>query len=82
MYTLRIFNKANEINRSQIYLGQEYSVRGVSKEDKKIGIKLRVFSSCSDVVPNDGIAIYLDNNAFIMTENGRTFETLNRPSDC
>jgi len=76
MYTLRLFKKVDEINRMQICLGDYYEVKDVEDEYKKIGIKFRVFGGSSAI---EGIAIYKDDYAYIMTENGRTFETLNRP---
>ena len=38
MYTLRLFKDKKEIERTQIYLGDSYIVKGASKEDKKLGI--------------------------------------------
>lgn len=75
MYTLRIFEEIGEIGRTQIYLGETYSVIKPSDEDEKQGITLRVLSSKFD----DGFAIYKNQYAFVMSENGQTFETLNRP---
>lgn len=78
MYTLRLFKENSKIERTQIYLGDSYSVMGVEKEDEELGIKLRVFGNW-DSVTKDGIAIHNDDYAFIMTALGGTFETLNRP---
>ena len=78
MYTLRIFKDKGEISREQINLGHAYQVKGVDKEDEKLGIKLRIHSSESHV-PADGLAIFTDDYAYIMTESGKTFETLNKP---
>lgn len=78
MYTLRIFKNVGEIDRNQILLGDFYNVKGVTKEDAKLGIKLRVYGG-SDFEPEDGIAIYNNDHAFIMMPSGGTFETLNRP---
>ena len=78
MYTLRLFKDVKEIDRTQIYLGDSYSVREAEKEDKELGIKLRVFGNW-DSHTKEGLAIYVDDYAFIMTQLGGTFETLNRP---
>lgn len=75
MYTLRFFEEIGEIGRTQIYLGESYSVIKPSDEDEKLGITCRVLSGKFD----DGFAIYKNQYAFIMSENGQTFETLNRP---
>lgn len=80
MYTLRLFKKVDEIDRTQIYLGDSYIVRDAEKEDKKIGIKLRVYGNW-DSRTKEGLAIYEDDHAFIMTQLGGTFETLNRPEN-
>ncbi|TXK78700.1 hypothetical protein [Mesonia sp. K4-1] len=77
MYTLRIFKKVNEIDRLQIYLGDTYQVKGPEKGDEEKGIKLRVYGNW-DSTTKEGIAIYKEDNAFIMTSLGGTFETLNR----
>lgn len=76
MYTLRIFKDKGEIDRTQIYLGDSYVVKGVCEEDEKLDIKLRVMGEGM----NDGICIHNDDFAFIMTDSGKTFETLNRPN--
>ena len=78
MYTLRTFKKESEIDRLQIYLGDSYHVKEASKEDKKLDIKLRIYGNW-DTHTKEGIAIYNDDYAFIMTALGGTFETLNRP---
>ena len=78
MYTLRLFKDKKEIERTQIYLGDSYIVKGASKEDKKLGIKLRVYGNW-DSYTKEGLAIHEDDYAFIMTQLGGTFETLNRP---
>lgn len=78
MYTLRTFINEDEINRSHIYLGDTYRVKGASKEDEKEGIKLRVFGNW-DSLTKAGLAIYYHEHAFVMTQLGGTFETLNRP---
>lgn len=80
MYTLRIFKDKSRVGaRTQISLGEEYAIEGVGEEDKESGIKLRVFSTDSNIVPDEGIAVHYDDYAFIMTDSGKTFETLNRP---
>ena len=80
MYTLRLFKKIDEVDRTQINLGDKaYRVKGVDKEDKELGIKFRVFSNCnSDTM--EGICVYEDDYAYIMTASGETLETLNRPN--
>ena len=78
MYTLRTFKDVSKINRFQINLGNSYEVKGVDQSDEELGIKLRVFGD-GVAIPEDGICIYSDDHAFIMTETGKTFETLNRP---
>lgn len=78
MYTLRLFKDKGEIDRTQIYLGDSYTVKGPSEEDKKHGIKLRVLGNW-DSKTREGLAIYEDDYAFVMTQLGGTFETLNRP---
>lgn len=78
MYTLRLFKKRNEVNRTQIYLGSVFTVKYAEDADKELGIKFRVTGN-SESVPNDGLAVYKNDYAFIMTESGRTFETLNKP---
>ncbi len=76
MYTLRIFKNLEAIDRTQIYLGNIYTVTEANKKDTMSGIKLRVNGS-SDVA--DNIAVHDNEHAFIMTSSGETFETLNRP---
>lgn len=78
MYTLRLFKDKGEIDRTQIYLGDSYTVRDSSERDKAHGIKLRVFGNMGPRT-EDGIAIYEDDYAFVMNQIGGTFETLNRP---
>ncbi|MBO0323461.1 hypothetical protein J0X14_14225 [Muricauda sp. CAU 1633] len=78
MYTLRTFKDKGKIDRLQIYLGDCYSVLQPSKEDEKIGIKLRVVGNY-DSTTKDGLAVHKDEHAYIMTSRGETFETLNRP---
>lgn len=78
MYTLRTFKKVDEINRVQTYLGDSYVVKGPDKTDKEQGIKLRVYGNW-DSMTKEGLAIYEDDHAFVMTQLGGTFETLNRP---
>lgn len=78
MYTLRTFQKVDEIDREQIYLGDSYSVKGPSKEEEKQGIKLTVHGNW-DSKTRDGIQIHEAEHAFIMTSLGGTFEVLNRP---
>lgn len=78
MYTLRTF-KDNSDERTQIYLGDSYVVKQPSKEDAAIGIKLRVCGNW-DSRTKEGLAIYHEDHAFIMTALGLTFETLNRPN--
>ncbi len=78
MYTLRTFKNVNETDRTQIYLGDNYTVNGACEEDKKVGVKLWVHSNQSQHT-QEGIAIYEDVHAFIMNAIGGTFETLNRP---
>ena len=79
MYTLRLFKDKSEIERTQIYLGDSYVVKGACKEDESNGIKLRVYGNW-DSTTKEGLAIYHDDYAFIMTLLGGTFETLNRPN--
>jgi len=71
MYTLRVFKDKTEINRTQIYLGKAYTVLEPSEEDKNLGIKLRITGSDIDI-PDDGICVYKDENAFIMMSEGTT----------
>lgn len=78
MYTLRLFNNVDEINREQIYLGKSYIVKGVGKQDAKNGVKLRIYGD-QDCSYTDGICVYHKDHAFIMSPNGETFETINRP---
>lgn len=78
MYTLRLFKDKGEINRMQIYLGDAYSIKSPSKKDEDQGIKLRVEGNW-DSRTREGLAVYEDECAFIMTALGGTFETLNRP---
>lgn len=78
MYTLRTFNKVDEIDRTHIYLGDSYAVRGATKEEEEKEIKLFVFGNW-DSKTKEGIAIYKNEYAFVMTSLGGTFETLNRP---
>lgn len=75
MYTLRFFTQLGEVDRSQIYLGENYSVKKPSQEDKESGISCRLFYGSN----TEGFAIYKNQYAFIMSANGQTFETLNRP---
>ena len=79
MYTLRTFKDVKEIDRTQIYLGDAYTVKDADEEDKRIGIKLRVYGHW-DSHTKEGLAIHEDEYAFVMTQLGGTFETLNRPS--
>jgi hypothetical protein len=74
MYTLRTFKERGEINRLQINLGNAYQV----KQDPEKGIKYRVFCD-NPLAPDGGYAIFNDEYAFIMSNNGETFETLNKP---
>lgn len=78
MYTLRIFKDKGKIDRTQIYLGDSYAVKEPEDGDIEIGIILRVYGNW-DTHTKEGIAIYNDDYAFIMTQLGGTFETLNRP---
>ena len=78
MYTLRLFKKVDEIDRTQIYLGDSYTVKSPGKEDEPQGLILRVYSNYS-LETKEGLAIWEDDHAFIMTALGGTFETLNRP---
>jgi len=78
MYTLRTFKAVNEINRHQFNLGDYYKVVSPSEGDEKEGIILRVHGAAGKS-NDDGFAIHEDHYAFIMTESGKTFETLNRP---
>lgn len=78
MYTLRLFEETNEIGRIQFYLGESYTVKKVSNKEESQGITCRIFGN-GKIVPNDGIAIYKHQYAFIMSPNGQTFETLNKP---
>lgn len=78
MYTLRLFKDKGEIERTQIYLGDSYVVKGACEKDEELGIKLRVHGNW-DSYTKEGLAIYKDDYAFIMTQLGGTFETLNRP---
>jgi len=80
MYTLRLFKKFDEIDREQIYLGDSYTVKGTCKEDAELGIILRVYGNW-DSKTREGLCIYEDHHAFIMTALGGTFETLNRPKN-
>lgn len=77
MYTLRIF-KEDSSERHQMYLGDSYIVKQPSKEDADIGIKLRVYGNW-DSTTKEGLAVWHEDNAFVMTALGLTFETLNRP---
>ena len=77
MYTLRIFKNVNEIDRSHFNLGNYYNVKGPGKGDDQLGVILRIHGA-PDTSPKDGYAIYQHDNAFIMTESGKTFEALNR----
>lgn len=79
MYTLRIF-KHNSDERTQVYLGDSYIVKQPSKEDADIGIKLRVYGNW-DSTTKEGLAVWHEDNAFVMTALGLTFETLNRPKN-
>jgi hypothetical protein len=76
MYTLRIF-KNDENERKQIYLGDSYAVRNACEKDKEIGIKFRVYGNW-DSHTKEGLAVHNEDNAFIMTQLGGTFEVLNR----
>ncbi len=78
MYTLRLFKDVGAVDRTQIFLGDVYTVKGATKEDAELGIKLRVHGG-SDFEPEDGIAVYNSDHAFIMIPTGGTFETLNKP---
>lgn len=75
MYTLRFFEQLGEVDRTQIYLGESYSVKKPSEDDEKLGIVCRVLHGKD----SDGFAIYKSQYAFIMSPNGQTFETLNKP---
>jgi hypothetical protein len=72
------FKEVDSVERSHIYLGDTYVVRKPFEEDKKEGVKLRVFGNW-DSHTREGIAIYEEDHAFIMTQLGGTFEVLNRP---
>lgn len=75
MYTLRLFKERDEINRTQICLGSSYQVKGSVEAD----VKFRIFGDQDSRTPEDGFAIYNDSYAYIMTDSGKTFETLNKP---
>lgn len=75
MYTLRLFKQNDEVKN--IYLGDSYAVKVACKEDEKLGIKVRVYGNW-DSHTKEGLAVHGDENAFIMTQLGGTFETLNR----
>lgn len=79
MYTLRIFKDYLKVERTQISLGESYTVTEACPEDEKLNIKYRITAEGSNV-PNDGLCVFNDDYAFIMTESGKTFEVLNRPS--
>lgn len=78
MYTLRVFNEKEGSKRTQVFLGDAYTVEPASEEDAKLNIKLRVYGP-SDFEIEDGFAISHDQHAYIMNSNGSTFETLNKP---
>ena len=78
MYTFRAFKDEEKINRMQVFLGKVYTVKDSTDEDKKLGIKLRITGSDNNI-PDDGLAVYKDDHAFIMMSDGNTFECLNRP---
>jgi hypothetical protein len=78
MYTLRLFKEVSAVDRTQVFLGDVYTVIEATKKDAEIGVKLRVHGG-SDFEPEDGIAVYYDDHAFIILPTGGTFETLNKP---
>ena len=81
MYTLRLFKQKADNGRKQIYLGKSYTVKDVvSGEDETLNIVSRVYGD-ENCNYTDGICIYDNDYAFIMTENGATFETVNRPKN-
>lgn len=74
MYTLRTFTEKDKIDRLQISLGNSYQ----TKEDPDENIKFRIFCD-NPLSPEGGYAIFKNQYAFIMSNNGETFETLNKP---
>lgn len=74
MYTLRIIEANGNALKKHVYLGESYETHA----DPEKGVVCRV-TGRSNVVPEHGIAINEDDYAFIMSANGSTFETLNRP---
>lgn len=78
MYTLRIFKDNKEAEVTNIYLGDSYVTKPACEDDLKIGIRKRVHGNW-DSTTKEGIAVFNDDYAFIMTQLGGTFETLNRP---
>lgn len=81
MYTLRKFKGCkNETDIEQIYLGDSYVKRAsTSEEFQKEGIICHIYGNW-DSDTKEGITIRFDDDAFIMTMLGCTFETLNRSS--
>lgn len=87
MYTLRTFKKRGEVNRKQQALGDGYWIVGSPKvptpeegTPPSEHVLYLVFGE-NDSIPGEGIPIYKDDYAFIMTETGKTFECLNRGMD-
>lgn len=78
MYTLRTFKKKDSVEATHIYLGDSYALHEPTNEQKEQGVKI-VVQGNYDSATNDGIPIYLDEYAFIMTHLGGTFESLNKP---
>ena len=77
-YALRIFKDPSTRNALQFSLEGGWETKEPCKEDEKLGIVLRVLSQSNDI-PNDGIAIWKDDYAYIMSENGKTSDCLNKP---
>lgn len=78
MYTLRTFKDKSKIDRLQIYLGDIYGVKNPSEKQKSAGAKLLVTGNHNEET-SEGIYIYKDDYAFVMTDSGSTIEVLNRP---
>lgn len=77
MYTLRRFKNVGSIEHSHEYIGDSYSIASPNKKQKEQGIVLVIICNYLDFK----IPIFGDEFAYIITNNGDKFETLNEPKE-
>ena len=77
MYTLRRFKNVGSIEHSHEYIGDNYSIASPNIKQKEKGIVLVIICNYLDFK----IPIFGDEFAYIITNSGDKFETLNEPKE-